>query len=59
MTAIGACAWNVFLAWLGYGLGERWEALGHIGRWLDVAVVAALLSGVAWWWRRRRSTLAR
>lgn len=57
LTATGACLWNVFLAWVGYSLGERWDSLGSLGRWVDVAVVILLIGAAAWWWKRRRSTL--
>lgn len=54
-TAVGAAAWNMFLAWVGYSLGERWQAIQELGHWLDVAVIGVALVAAGWWLRRRRS----
>lgn len=45
-TLVGAFFWNLFLAWIGVQLGERWE---DVGSWLepvDYAIVAGLILAV-------------
>lgn len=41
-TFIGATMWNVFLAWLGMLLKERWELIHNYSAQIDVVVIALL-----------------
>jgi membrane protein DedA with SNARE-associated domain len=56
-TAVGAAAWNIFLAWVGFVAGERWGDIGGTGHWLDVAVLVLLAAAVGWWYLRRRGIM--
>lgn len=48
-TGIGAFGWNLFLAWVGLKLGERWDEVGHWLEPFDYAIVGLLvLAGVAY-----------
>ncbi len=58
-TAVGAFAWNFFLAWIGFKLGENWE---RVRAWLepiDLAILALLVIVFVWFfaahWRRFRA----
>lgn len=53
MTIIGAATWNLFLAYVGFTLGERWADIQAMGHWLDIVVAAALVLAVGWWYLRR------
>lgn len=51
-TIIGATAWNGFLAWLGYILGQNWAEVRHYTEPLSYLVAFLLLAGGAWFvWR--------
>jgi membrane protein DedA with SNARE-associated domain len=41
-TAIGACAWNVILTYLGYVLRNHWELVHHYNKAIDVVVLLIL-----------------
>jgi len=50
-TAVGACAWNMILAWAGFKLRERWDALTPYFHTVDKVILVAgiaLLIFFAW-----------
>lgn len=55
-TTVGAFCWNWFLAYLGFKLGDNWEAIGHALEPFEYAVLGILLVlGIAYiWWHLRR-----
>jgi membrane protein DedA with SNARE-associated domain len=53
-TLLGATAWNMFLAWVGYELGERWHLIHEYEGYFDAAVLSLVFGlGAYWWWSRR------
>lgn len=49
------------LTYFGYILGENWDRIGSVLRYLDYAVAVAFLAGAAyllWRWRSARSSKA-
>lgn len=54
-TFLGALPWNFALAWVGYTLGDHYEAVAaFIQRGGYLLALVVLLVLVAWWWRGRR-----
>ena len=57
LTALGCVPWCFAFAGAGWALGSSYERVHHDFRYVDVAVVAAVvLLAVAWYVRRRRTT---
>jgi membrane protein DedA with SNARE-associated domain len=57
LTLIGSAVWAFALAGVGYGLGASYERFHHDFRFVDYAIVAAILALVAWLLiRRKRSS---
>lgn len=59
LTLLGSSIWCFALAGVGWALGSRWEEFHHAFRYVDYAIVAALVAGAAWlswklWLRRGR-----
>jgi membrane protein DedA with SNARE-associated domain len=54
-TVAGAAIWNMFLAWLGMMLRERWEVIHEYTRILDYVVVAAGVIIVVYFFVRHRA----
>ncbi len=55
-TALGSAAWNAALIGLGWWLGARWQEVGDYLRYVEYAVLAALIGAVGWFvWRRLRA----
>jgi membrane protein DedA with SNARE-associated domain len=46
-TAVGACIWNVFLAWAGFKLKENWDSLRGYFHYVDMFILAAGLIVIA------------
>jgi membrane protein DedA with SNARE-associated domain len=44
-TFAGATLWNMFLAWLGYVLGQNWRSIRHYTEPVSYAVAALLAAG--------------
>ena len=42
-TFVGATIWNLFLAWLGIKLGERWEIIHDYSQQLDYVMIALII----------------
>jgi len=60
LTLVGSAIWCFALAGVGWGFGSGYERFHHDFRYVEIAVVVALVAGVAWLlWRRRSSRLAR
>jgi membrane protein DedA with SNARE-associated domain len=59
LTVLGSLPWVFMLALIGREAGDRWEQWKEHLHYVDYAVVAAILIGVAWlllrYYRRRRS----
>ncbi|WP_027358589.1 DedA family protein [Desulforegula conservatrix] len=47
-TTIGASAWNMFLAWVGFKMEGYRELIHHYSRPVDVVVVLVILAGAAY-----------
>jgi membrane protein DedA with SNARE-associated domain len=52
-TIAGATLWNLFLAYLGYWLAERWELIHHYSKYLDYIVVISTIGFLIYWVRKR------
>lgn len=53
-TVLGAGAWNMFLAWIGYQLQSRWQEIQRYTRVIDVAVVVAIVAAIGYFiWKRK------
>jgi len=53
-TALGCVPFVAVLAWLGVKVGANWEQLLQQFKWLDYAVVGALIALLVWFVVRRR-----
>ena len=47
-TVVGACAWNMFLAWCGWHLGQHWEVVEKYSKPLDIVMVILLAIAGVW-----------
>lgn len=47
-TVLGATPWNLFLAYLGYVLGENWREVRHYSEYLSIAVAVLLAAGIVY-----------
>ena len=57
LTFIGSTLWCIAFAGAGYAAGTRWESIHERLHYLDYAIVAAIIAGVAYLLiRRRRSS---
>jgi membrane protein DedA with SNARE-associated domain len=54
LTLIGNSIWCLVLAAAGWALGRNWDTLHHDFRFVEIAVVLAILAAVALWVLRRR-----
>lgn len=45
-TTVGACMWNMFLAWLGYHLGNHWELIHKYSKPIDIVMVILIIVAV-------------
>jgi membrane protein DedA with SNARE-associated domain len=54
LTLIGNAVWCLTLAAVGWGLGSSWKSFDHGFRFVEYAVVAAILAFAAFWFLRRR-----
>lgn len=62
LTFLGALPWNLALALIGRSAAERWPDWKDRLHYVDYAVAAVILGGIAYlaarWWRRRRARTA-
>ncbi len=49
---VGSFIWSYFLAYIGFKLGQNWEALKPIFRKFDIVIIFLIILGLAWWIRR-------
>ena len=57
LTLLGSALWAFAFAGVGWALGSRWEDFHHAFRYVDYAVAAAVVAGIAflaWKWRAKR-----
>jgi membrane protein DedA with SNARE-associated domain len=54
LTLIGNSIWCFVLAGAGWALGKNWDTLHHDFRFVEIAVVLAILAAAALWVLRRR-----
>lgn len=47
-TAIGATAWNMFLAWMGYKLNSNWHIIGQYTHIFDIIIIVAIVGGAGY-----------
>ncbi len=45
-TIVGACVWNMFLAWLGYHLGTHWELIHKYSRQIDLFMLIPISAAI-------------
>ena len=55
LTLLGSAAWCFALAGVGWGVGEGYERFHEDFRYVDYAVIALVVAGLAWLVLRRRS----
>lgn len=48
-TAAGSFLWSLLLAWAGYALGTRWDALSPYFHAIDAAIVVLCVVAFGWW----------
>jgi len=48
LTFIGCVPWVIALTLAGRAVGDNWEQLQHHLRWLDYAIVLAVVAGIVW-----------
>ena len=53
-TVVGSTLWNSVILGIGYALGEQWETFQRYGRWIDAALLVAVLCACVWWIYRKR-----
>ena len=53
LTFIGSFVWSIFLAWIGYVLGQNWKSLGGVFHKFDALIVVAIILGVGYYVFRR------
>lgn len=49
LTFIGSWLWSLFLAYLGFVLGENWTVLGGYFRQFDYIIAGAIVLLITWW----------
>ena len=47
-TALGSVPFVALLAWLGVRVGANWHAIEQNFKWLDYAVIVAIVAAIAW-----------
>jgi membrane protein DedA with SNARE-associated domain len=55
LTFVGSTIWCIGFAVGGFLLGSNWERLHDEFRWVEYAIVAAIVTGIAWLVVKRRS----
>jgi len=58
-TIVGAGMWNAFLAVCGFYLRKNWETVMHYSRYVDIAVIALLVLGMAYFIKKHLQRRAR
>lgn len=52
-TAIGATAWNMLLAWVGYKLNSNWHTIGRYTHIFDIIIIVAIIGGALYLWYKK------
>lgn len=55
---LGSVPWTFMLGYIGYWLGEEWQSIEDVFRYLDVLVVVGVVALVIWYIRFRRKKSA-
>ena len=58
-TVVGACVWNMFLAWLGYHMGTHWGLIHEYGRQIDVFMLIPVSVAIYFFVKTHRRRKAR
>lgn len=58
-TTVGAAMWNMFLAYLGFQLGNNWTTVEKYAKPIDYVVLAAFIAVVVWYVRHLKKRKAR
>lgn len=51
-TFLGSLLWSLFLAYVGFKLGENWDTLGDYFHKADLAIGIVIIIGLVWYVRR-------
>ena len=55
LTTAGSFIWSLFLAYVGFKLGEAWQQIHEPFKYLEIVIVLGALGLVGWLiWRRQR-----
>lgn len=49
LTFAGSFVWSYFLAWVGYILGQNWQALGPFFHKADALIISLAILGLGWY----------
>jgi membrane protein DedA with SNARE-associated domain len=52
-TFLGATTWNMFLAYLGFVLQDRWDTIKKYTHYLDYLIVVGIIGVVIYWYSKR------
>lgn len=57
LTFFGSLIWSVFLAWIGYVLGQNWQSIGPYFHKLEFVIIAFILVAIGWyiWYKLKKS----
>lgn len=55
-TALGACGWNSFLAWLGYKIQQNWAEIMQYSKIIDILIITVIIILVVIFIRRHQKT---
>lgn len=55
-TVLGCLPWTFALAGIGYAVGANWDTVAKYFRPITYAIIALLLTGLAWWLVKRART---
>lgn len=55
-TYLGALLWSAFLAFIGFKLGENWEAIGKYLHYVDFVILAIILGFIIYWFKKKLGT---
>ncbi len=58
-TVVGACMWNLFLAWLGYHMGAHWGLIHEYGRQIDIFMLVPVSIAIYFFVKTHRRRKAR
>ncbi len=53
LTFVGSLVWSIFLAYIGFVLGQNWHSLGPVFHKLDAVIVVLIIVVVVWYIYKR------